>query len=362
MAIGLIEELDQTPPKSRGAGRPRVMLNLKPDGAYSVAIAIDILHAIGIIVDLSGREICRTHFEFQRYDQPFPIVSQIYTKLLADHPTIKEKIALMTISAPGAIDYRNGAIELNMFHEWINVPLVGQVQKEIGKPVILENNCKVAALGELHETKQQANEEAKSIIYLYLRIIPYSTILDPIAVGGGIVLGDKLWHGATNYAGEISASVNQVYREIISSLVEKRPDLRNNALTGLLELADGKDEDAREAISQFARALGNILGVIATFLDVNKVVLDVSPVDYSEDFFELTRTAFKTHFRPLNNHQVDFRAPFSQDESQLNGLISLSMQALFVSDGFTVSPLVEMRESASSDENIVEIPSAAVEG
>ncbi len=77
---------------------------------------------------------------------------------------------------------------------WEEVPLRDQLQAEFGVPAAVDNDANVAALG---EWRFGVGQGAESLLYVTI-----ST-----GIGGGWVLGGRIWGGADGMAGEIGHMV-----------------------------------------------------------------------------------------------------------------------------------------------------------
>lgn len=122
------------------------------------------------------------------------VIQKLITTLKATaskHNTPLKRIAGIGIGFPGPVDVELGVI-LNPpnMKGWLNVPLRDILEDEFKMPAIIENDANAAALG---EHWMGAGKGAKSLVCITLGT----------GVGGGIVLNDKIWHGATGIAGEI---------------------------------------------------------------------------------------------------------------------------------------------------------------
>ena len=95
------------------------------------------------------------------------------------------------VGAPGVILVDKGIVVTSPnFPDWNKVPLKDLLEKEFRVPVVIENDANAAALG---EQWRGAGRDIKSMILLTLGT----------GVGGGIILDNKIWHGADGMAGEI---------------------------------------------------------------------------------------------------------------------------------------------------------------
>ncbi|PYV99014.1 MAG: ROK family protein [Acidobacteria bacterium] len=94
------------------------------------------------------------------------------------------------VGVPGIIDMKTGMLrESPNLPGWANSPVHSQIEQRLGTRVILENDANAAAFG---EKWLGAAREADDMAMLTLGT----------GVGGGIVLGGRLWHGMTGMAGE----------------------------------------------------------------------------------------------------------------------------------------------------------------
>jgi glucokinase len=101
------------------------------------------------------------------------------------------KICGMGIGFPGPLNAETGTIfNPPNLNGWDNVPLKDILEKELKVPVAIENDANAAALGEWWKG---AGSGTSSVFCITLGT----------GVGGGMVLGGKVWHGASSIAGEI---------------------------------------------------------------------------------------------------------------------------------------------------------------
>ena len=95
------------------------------------------------------------------------------------------------LGVPGALDLKEGrVIQSPNFPGWKDVPIRAWVEKEIGAPVVIENDANAAALGERW-------------IGAARRLDHFLLITLGTGVGGGLVLQGKLWRGVYGKAAEV---------------------------------------------------------------------------------------------------------------------------------------------------------------
>jgi glucokinase len=114
--------------------------------------------------------------------------------LLAQHDLTAADVACVGVSAPGPLDAaRERVIRPPNLAGWDDVPLRAMLADALGTRVALENDANAAALA---EWRYGAGRGFRDVIYLTA-----ST-----GVGGGIVLGGRLYRGSGGNAGEIGHS------------------------------------------------------------------------------------------------------------------------------------------------------------
>ena len=100
-------------------------------------------------------------------------------------------VAAVGVGAPGVIHADTGVVVKSPnFPDWNNLPLKAELEKALNIPVFIENDANAAALG---EQWRGAGQGIPSMIFITLGT----------GVGGGIVLNNKIWHGADGMAGEL---------------------------------------------------------------------------------------------------------------------------------------------------------------
>ena len=101
------------------------------------------------------------------------------------------------IGAPGAVDGDNGSVIFAPNLEWRDVPLKKQLEKEIGIPVFVGNDCTVAMQGVY---VAELKSKPQNVIGVFIGT----------GIGGGIILNGKPYHGSNHTAGEIGHMVLDV--------------------------------------------------------------------------------------------------------------------------------------------------------
>jgi glucokinase len=94
------------------------------------------------------------------------------------------------VGAPGPLDTKRGIVLLTPNLGWVNMPLRQIIHDRLGLPAALDNDANCAVLGEWWVGAARGARNAIGI-----------TI--GTGIGGGLVLDGRLYHGASDVAGEI---------------------------------------------------------------------------------------------------------------------------------------------------------------
>ena len=177
------------------------------------------------------------------------------------------------IGVPGIIDMHTGMVRQSPnLADWIDYPAQSVIEKQLGTRVFLENDANSAALG---EKWLGAARDFDDMVMLTMGT----------GVGGGIVLGGRVWRGMTGMAGELGhmtvepdghpcgcgnkgcleqyASATAVVRMAKEAIAKGAKGLARAASNdpdfsakAVYNLAIQGDEDARKVFRRVGRALG----------------------------------------------------------------------------------------------------------
>ena len=256
-------------------------------GAKSLVIGLDLggTNSVFGVVDSKGEIIATTSIKTQAYpsvDQ-YIMESVKAIKQIAEQVGGMEKIRAMGIGAPCG-NYYKGTIEHAANLVWAKgiVPLANMFVNELGIPVVVTNDAKAAAMGEM---KYGVAVGMNNFVELTLGT----------GVGSGIVANGQLIYGFDGFAGELGhmivepdgrpcgcgrkgcletyCSATGVVRTTIAMLEESpaapsRRDIATDKLTSyeVYKAAMAGDTMAQEVFKQTGRRIGIACANIATFL------------------------------------------------------------------------------------------------
>jgi glucokinase len=190
------------------------------------------------------------------------------------------------IGVPGIIDMETGLLrESPNLPGWADYPVRAEIERRLKTIVILENDANVAALG---EKWLGAAKDSPDVAMLTLGT----------GVGGGLVIGGAIWHGANGMAGEFghttvepeghpcgcgnrgcleqyasATAVVRMAREAIaansaSALARAAHADAEFSAKSIYNLAIQGDEDARRIFRYVGRCLGIVLSTLVNSLNL----------------------------------------------------------------------------------------------
>jgi glucokinase len=111
------------------------------------------------------------------------------------HTTRGDDLEAVGIGVPSVVEFETGRVISSVNVPLADVPLRQVLGERLGVPVFVDNDATVAALAEAHD------EELKLVAH-NLVMLTFGT-----GVGGGLVLGGRIYRGATGGAGELGHTI-----------------------------------------------------------------------------------------------------------------------------------------------------------
>jgi glucokinase len=213
-----------------------------------------------------------------------------------------KNISAVGIGAPGAVNFNDGTVIFAPNMEgWKSVPLKKQLEKELGIPVFVENDCNIAALGVYGA---ELKPKPRSMLGIFVGT----------GIGGGLVIDGQLYSGFGHTAGEIGhmvleidgpkcgcgnkgcfealASRTAIFQRIKSGIKEGQKTLLTEMLgDGLEDLRSGDlrkairrgDKFVDKVVEEAAEYIGIATANLANILNPEVVVLGGGVIEALED-------------------------------------------------------------------------------
>ena len=203
----------------------------------------------------------------------------------------QDEIESIGIGVPGVADQKDGVVIFCPNLGWHNVPIRGELQKYINKPVLIDNDATVAGLAENYAG---VSAGCQSSVFLTLGT----------GLGGGIIINGRPWsgaHGVGSEIGHMTLAVDGVpctcgndgcverYCSATAIIRMARQAVQGYPDSLILKLAEGDpqkinarvvtdaakagDPTAVEVFDRFTRYLAITINNIICFLDPEMIVL-----------------------------------------------------------------------------------------
>jgi predicted NBD/HSP70 family sugar kinase len=270
---GLLCELEHQP--SQG-GRPARMLGLVSSAGSAVGVKVAADHVVFVEVGIDG-SLLRSASE--PFDASATTMLTMLSSLLRTFIAGGSQAPLLGIGVgvPGSVDSQAAGVVSSTQLKWNNVPIGSTLRRELGLPVLVENNVNALAMAErLYGLGRRYRN--------FLAVTIGTGVGAAIVVEGGIVRGSgggagEIGHFPVSDQGPLCSCGNSGCLETFvseSALVETA---RGRGIiapgAGITALRDAADQDNPEAIAVFGEAghlLGRVIAGIVHVLDPEIVI------------------------------------------------------------------------------------------
>jgi glucokinase len=269
----------------------------KKTSAHGIVLGVDLggTKILAGVFDSSMRLVGSAKNRTQREIGPEGVTERIVETAkaaLAAAGTTLADVAGVGIGSPGPLDPDTGVILTTPNLGWDNYPLGARLSEALGKPVFLDNDVKLAALG---ETRHGAAQGASSVVALWVGT----------GIGGAVLVGGRLVHGAGKNAAELGHQVVKAdgprcgcgvrgHLEALASRSAIERDIRDAVALGvktrlrksvqkhkhrqvrsseLLEAYEMGDDLTRKLVHRAAKYIGVGVGNMLNILSPERVVL-----------------------------------------------------------------------------------------
>jgi glucokinase-like ROK family protein len=174
-------------------GRPGISLSLNPDGGAVVGVEIGVDFFSAVLTNFTAQVLWRNRFDHAE-DEPQVSLIEKTEALISEALDYGRSHGLrplgIGLGVPGLVDTKLGKLVFAPNLHWKEIPLRLILINRFQLPVFVENEANSGAVGEYFYGAAHGKED-----FIYM-----ST---GIGLGGGIMIGGKLFKGSNGFAGEI---------------------------------------------------------------------------------------------------------------------------------------------------------------
>ena len=234
-----------------------------------------------LIVDRAGAVLGRATHASSVGDQhgAAAAIAAALDEALAAADLQRDDLDAIGVGVPGRVDPVAGHVTLAVNLGWTDFDLRGALEAELGRPVVIENDARAAALG-LHRRRLAGNGlDGGDLAYLAVGT----------GIAAGVVLGGKLHRGTRGLAGEIGHAIVDPDGPICAcgqvgclEAFASGPSIARRATTAGMATATAKDvytaaaggdTTASELVDDVGRRLAWAVHLLVMTYDVDHVVV-----------------------------------------------------------------------------------------
>lgn len=260
----------------------------------SEVIGVDLGGTKVAVARLSGRRLSTSKITPTDRSSSEAIIEQVASTVEAMRDAQLDAVG---IGVPSVVDFQAGRVISSVNLPLADVPLRDLLSDRLGVPVFVDNDATVAALAEAHD-------DALKMVARDLVMMTIGT-----GVGGGFVLGGRIYRGATGGAGEIGHTLiaadlrdgsgaprptgfpqegslereaaGHALDELAGHAARQHPDsklgqlARDRTVTGVdaVDAAHEGDDVARDTVKWWAQRMGIGIANVINIFDPEEVVI-----------------------------------------------------------------------------------------
>lgn len=303
------------PGANSAVGRPARRYQFRASAGHVMGIDVGAHKILALLADLDGNIVQTVRHTVDADAEPAKRLAEldrVIAEILGAADMAPSDIWGLTIGVTGAVDASGRTSFFTPLPGWKSVDLTAHLGGRFACPIVVENDCKLAALA---ERWQGAASDADDVVYL----------LGGMRTGAGLIIDGVLRRGFGGAAGEIGA-LKQVKWLAAPSHLQNCPGVPatvgpDDAAAWVFNAARDGNKDARTAVSRYVKDLA--VGAAALVLTLDpQVVIFGGGFSRSAD---LVLDPLRTELQRLCLRMPEVRASTLGAESVALGALKLSL-------------------------------------
>jgi len=285
---GLVSESDSTSPQR--TGRPSQPMDVNVDLAHLAGIKLSAGQLNLVTTDLRAKLLTERTVALPAPD-PDSVVTTI-AEVVDDVQRGDPSICAVGVSLAGPVSPHSEIVHTSPFLEWSEVPLVAMIRERTGLPVVVENDVRALTAAE-HWFGAAAG------------CSDFVLVTIGAGVGCGIVVDDRLVDGANGGSGQVGhlpvtewgPLCERGHRGCVRSYLSSTSIVsqvsaalgRQVGYAEVLGMAADRHPVASRVVEEAGRALGTLIGTIASVTAPSKVIVSGEGVALASIVMDTTR-------------------------------------------------------------------------
>jgi predicted NBD/HSP70 family sugar kinase/biotin operon repressor len=317
---------------STGRGRPASLLRPRVADGALVGIDFGHDHVALAVADAHGQVLAerREQVDVDAHSaEALDAAVRLFDSELRAAGVDRQAVRAVVAAIPGPLNARSGLVQsATILSSWVNMAPADLLTQRLQSPVHLGNDAELGALGEL---SFGAGRGVADLLY----------VKASHGIGAGLVLGGRLYQGATGIAGEIGHTQIDgagdqcrcgqrgcLETMMSASVVRRRLEVSGFAVAesawGLAEVA--RDPIGARVITEAGRYLGRVVADICNCLNPGRVVLGGQLGAAGEPFAVGVRESVTRYAQPAISAAVGIRPAELGLRAELMGTLARGMQ------------------------------------
>lgn len=357
----LVREVGTGRSRSRGGRRP-ILLEFNSQAAYVVGVDLGATGMLVLLTDLEARPVVRLEEAFSVDEGPDVGIDRIVHLIdaaVAQAGLEMEQICGVGTGIPGPLEFSTGkTIFPPIMPGWHGTPIRSRLQERLGKPVHVDNDANLGAIGEYW---WGAGQGIRNLAFLKVAT----------GIGCGLILDGEVYRGEVGSAGEIghtvieedgppcrcgsagclealaaAPAILQAAREADAALA-RRDGL---TLVQLIEEARDGHEVARRVFAHAGRRIGTALTSLVNLLNPGIIIIGGRVAQAGPLLLEPLRETVHRRALPVAMQRTRIVESKLGSEAIAIGAVTTVLQDLFSGPDLAVpySPTGGLREPAGS--------------
>lgn len=313
-------------------GRPSIMLYINKDAGYFVGLYLAPKKIISIFTNYIGEKIA--FLETEIFDFSKENILKIVDNHIAEYKKINNNILGIGIALNGIVNSNKGISIFSPHYKWKNFDLKTYMKSTYNCPIVVENDVRLMALGEL----EYGGAQGESNFVLV-------NIGD--GVGSGIIIDKKIYSGNNYCAGEIGHTKVSKKSQIICSCGKKGCletflarenmlktgkefyDLSVENVEELLREFEAKNPKAIEFVEVLCEKLAFSLGSIVNLLNPHTILINGEINIFGKKLYTLIEKNILENSLDVSLEKLKVKPTKLGDYSACKGAISVLFENLY---------------------------------
>ena len=302
ISMGLVVEKGEGEASKYG-GRKPTMLYFNKTHRYIASLELSLKQPVCAIGDLKYNILRLRKIDIARSVSPEEkkqCIAQVFDNMLEELSIPLEKLGLIVISQPGIIGYDNEVYYIeSIHHPWASIGLKEHLQNHFSTPVLLENDVRLAAIGEMN---MGFDKQIQDLIYVSCGI----------GIGSGVIYKGQPLEGCHRAAGELGAfllsdgrrledviAMEGLLKRITALYAENGYEIKDLSFEQVVEKSLVGDTLVNQALKEIGQILGQFLNNCCVMLDIPTVIFGGDYIKLGPALFESIEETMMQSFLPI---------------------------------------------------------------